>query len=284
MKYTVLGSTGFVGSHVKQLAMLQGHQVNCPGRDDDLSACDLGHVIYCIGLTSDFRQRPHETIAAHVTKLQQILTTTQFESLVYLSSTRVYARCQPPASQDQFAVSEDLPLPVLSSDFSDLYNISKLMGESIALTHGPRVKIARLSNVVGMDVQSDNFLISVLRDCVVDGRVELKSSLDSAKDYVSVNDVARVLLQLGTEGRHSIYNLASGENTTHRQIADQLVRLTNAKVNIAPNSPTITFPTIDISRLRTELNFVPQSLNSLMDSLVQGFRSHFSLPTDKYAA
>lgn len=284
MKYTVLGSTGFVGSHVKQLATLQGHQVNCPGRDDDLSACDLGHVIYCIGLTSDFRQRPHETIAAHVTKLQQILTTTQFESLVYLSSTRVYARCQPPASQDPFAVSEDLPLPVVSSDFSDLYNISKLMGESIALTHGPRVKIARLSNVVGMDVQSDNFLISVLRDCVVDGRVELKSSLNSAKDYVSVNDVARVLLQLGTEGRHSIYNLASGENTTHRQIADQLVRLTNAKVSIAPNSPTITFPTIDISRLQTELNFVPQSLNSLMDSLVQGFRSHFSHPKDKYAA
>jgi len=67
--------------------------VICPTRDESLDGRDLGHIIYCIGITADFRRRPHDTITAHVTKLQEVLTRTSFESLVYLSSTRVYSRC-----------------------------------------------------------------------------------------------------------------------------------------------------------------------------------------------
>jgi len=33
---------------------------------------DPGHVIYCIGLTADFRQKPFETIEAHVSKLAEV--------------------------------------------------------------------------------------------------------------------------------------------------------------------------------------------------------------------
>ena len=80
MKYTVLGASGFIGSHVANLARREGHDVDCPGRDENLDGRHLGHVIYSIGLTSDFRQRPHDTVTAHVTKLQEILTRTTFDS------------------------------------------------------------------------------------------------------------------------------------------------------------------------------------------------------------
>ncbi|WP_010588149.1 NAD-dependent epimerase/dehydratase family protein [Schlesneria paludicola] len=286
MKYTVLGASGFIGSHLAALAQRQGHDVFCPARDAALEGLDLGHVIYAIGLTSDFRQRPHDTVTAHVTKLQEILTQTSFDSLVYLSSTRVYSRCLTNmiGSDGTVAVSEETPVSVLSSDFSDLYNISKLMGESLALTHGRKVKIARLSNVVGMDVTSDNFLISVLREGLKTGRVELRTALDSAKDYVSVSDVADILLRLGTSGKHSIYNLASGVNTTHREIVARLGLLTGTRFHVAPGSPTITFPPIDVRRLVDEFQYAPRSLDAMICSIVSGFRSHFSHQTGKYAA
>ena len=286
MKFTILGASGFIGSHVATLAREQGHEVFCPGRDTRLEGLELGHVIYAIGLTSDFRQRPHDTVTAHVTKLQQILTQTDFDSLVYLSSTRVYSRCptSTSGSHDPVAVSEDTPVSVLSSDFSDLYNISKLMGESLALTHGRKVKIARLSNVVGMDVSSDNFLISVLREALQTGRVELRTALESAKDYVSVSDVAEILLRLGTEGRHSIYNVASGANTTHREIVTRLGLLTGARFSVVAGSPTVTFPPINVHRLIDEFQYAPRSLDAMICSMVSGFRSHFSQQTDKYAA
>ncbi len=286
MKFTVLGSTGFIGSHVTDLARAGGHEVVCPARDESLDGQELGHVIYAIGVTADFRRRPYDTVTAHVTKLQEILTRTSFESLVYLSSTRVYSRCAAGGvtENDPQSISENALIPVLSSDFNDLYNLSKLMGESLALTLGHRVKIARLSNVVGLDFASDNFLISILRDSLRWGRVEMKSSLDSAKDYISVEDVANVVLRLGVEGRHAIYNVAAGTNTTHREILRQVVRLTRTEVTVNEGSPTIGFPRIDNSRLRTDLGFTPRLLKEMLPALVDELRAHLAQQTGKDAA
>ena len=279
MKYTVLGATGFIGSHVAALARSLGHEVVCPGRDDNLDGQHLGHAIYSIGITADFRRRPHDTVTAHVTKLQEVLTRTSFDSLVYLSSTRVYARCASPDELSERAsswpgVSEETAIPVMPTDFSDLYNLSKLMGESIALASSPRVRVARLANVVGPDFDSDNFILSVIRDCVRNGRVELKTALDSAKDYVAVEDVAALLLQLGPAGSHSVYNVASGVNTTHGEIVRALTQLTGATVSVAETSPTITFPRIDIRRAATEFHFTPRLVGGLLPALVAGLRKH----------
>ena len=276
MKYTVLGATGFIGSHVAALARSLGHEVVCPGRDENLDGQHLGHAIYSIGITADFRRRPYDTVTAHVTKLQEVLTRTSFDSLVYLSSTRVYARCVSPVEGSDAwpGISEEAAIPVLPTDFSDLYNLSKLMGESIAMMSSPRVKVARLSNVIGADYDSDNFILSVIRDCIRDGRVELKTSLDSAKDYVSVDDVAALLLQLGPAGTHSVYNVASGANTTHGEIVRELASLTGATVSVAEASPTVTFPRINISRATTEFHFTPRRLAGLLPALVAGLRTH----------
>ena len=281
MRFTVLGSTGFIGSHVAELAKSQGHEVVCPKRDEPLRGRDLGHVIYAIGITADFRRRPHDTVTAHVTKLQEVLTQASFETLVYLSSTRVYSRCVPnTATADRIhAVSETMPIPVLSSDFSDLYNLSKLLGESIAISHGPNVRVARLSNVVGPDFESDNFLTSVLRDCVKSGNAVLRSSLDSAKDYVSVDDVASVLVRLGPEGRSSIYNVASGCQTTNGEIVAVLARLMGASISITPGSPTYRFPPIDIGLVTSELGFAPRPIEAILPRLIEEFHRHNGLPT-----
>ncbi len=283
MKFTVLGSNGFIGSHVAALARSQGHVVFCPSRNEPLIETALGHVIYAIGVTADFRQRPHETITAHVTKLQEVLIHSSFESLVYLSSTRVYARC----GQDSKAtdpidpVSETTPVPVLSSDFSDLYNLSKLMGESIALAHGKNVRVARLSNVLGPDFDSNNFLTSVLRDCVQTGGTTMHSAIDSAKDYVSVDDVASVLLKIGPEGRSPIYNIASGNQTSNRELIDVLCRHTNATIQIAQGSPTQTFPPIDISLAKEDFDFTPMRLDACLPALIDKFQRHYHSPAVK---
>lgn len=280
MHVTVFGSTGFIGSHVTTLARSKGFDVICPRREESLQGRDLGHVIYAIGLTSDFRTRLHDTIHAHVTKLQEVLTQSTFDSLVYLSSTRVYARCVPvPHGACAGLVTERDLIPVCPTDQSDIYNLSKLMGESICLAHGPNVRVARLSNVVGPDFESDNFLISVVRDCIQHGRVELKTSLQSQKDYIAVADVANLVLRLGTEGRQSIYNVASGRNTTNSEIVDLLSQLTGAKLTTQERSPTTTFPLIDTSQIRQDLDYAPQAMEDVLAEMVEQFRDHFHRTT-----
>ena len=89
-RFTVLGSRGHLGSHLARALQHAGHEVFLPGRGEPLPAA-AGHVLFCIGVASDFRTRALDTIAAHVCALETALRTESWTSFLYLSSTRVYA-------------------------------------------------------------------------------------------------------------------------------------------------------------------------------------------------
>ncbi len=249
---TVLGASGFIGSRLLRSLTAQGISCQAPGRGETLTGKPLGTVFYCIGLTADFRTKPFETVEAHVCKLKHILENCEFDQLVYLSTTRVYANL--------VAGTEEAALTVSPADPSDLYNLSKLMGESLALNSGRRCKIARLSNVYGDDFESSNFLTSILRDAVLLGAVTLRTSLASAKDYIHIDSVVSLLTQIAAQGNGRIYNVASGVNTTNAELTDALTRLTGASVSVAPDSPTILFPPIRVDAIREEFAARPSEV------------------------
>lgn len=241
-----------MGSHLVRHLRFAGHAVVTPLREEHLRPNEhLGHVIYAIGLTADFRARPYETVEAHVSLLSELLQHGDFESLLYLSSTRVYARVT--------KTCEDEPLSVLAQDPSDLYNLSKLMGESLCLQN-PRVnvRVVRLSNVVGgEDADSDNFVPSILREAI-GGRVVLQTALNSAKDYIHIDDVVELLTRIAAGGRERIYNVASGVQTTHKEWISKLTAQTGCAVEVLPGASVVRFAPIDIGRIRDEFNFHPR--------------------------
>lgn len=249
MNYTVLGATGFVGRHLTQQLKDAGHHVIAPNRTQNdsyvstLQEQPLGNVIYCVGLTADFRQRPFETVSAHVCLLNRIVETCEFESLTYLSSTRVYGGAQ--------STNEHADLPVTPSNPDDLYNISKLMGESICLSSARRCRVVRLSNVYGADTGSENFLSSVLKEAAATGKVVFRTAEDSEKDYVAIEDVVRWLAMISTQGEFKIYNLARGENTSHGSLVAYFRKM-GVEVTYIPRAVTVKFRQIDISRVTDE--------------------------------
>ena len=126
-----------------------------------------GAVIYAIGLTADFRQYPHSTAEAHVGLLSKVLQRPGISQLLFLSSTRVYAR-----SSD---THETASLPCLSSDLSDLYNLSKLLGEALVLQDSrPALKVVRLSNVIGPGQPSNTSVGSLLEEACKGGVVTIQ--------------------------------------------------------------------------------------------------------------
>ncbi len=253
MNYTVLGASGFIGRHLVDALRKSGHTVYAPPRDaNDLFNRPLGHVLYCIGLTADFRTRPFDTVRAHVSVLADVLEKAEFESLLYLSSTRVYARSPNAAENTRITVDANAP--------SDLYNISKLAGESLCRSCGRTgVKVARLSNVIGDDLGSENFIYALVREALT-GRLELHSDPESAKDYIVLEDVVSLLPQIAAHGQHTHYNVASGINLAHRDIVDKLVELTGCKAVFRAGAPRHQFPIIDTARIRTEFGFSPTSV------------------------
>ena len=259
--FTVLGASGFIGSHLVRWLESQSTPCHAPSRDENLLGKPLGHVIYCIGLTADFRERPFDTVRAHVSRLLEILEKAEFESVLYLSTTRVYAGLS--------NSTEDSALQVNPNQPDDLYNISKIMGESLSLSAPrPHVRVVRLSNVYGQDFSSHNFLTSVIKEAVENKRVSLRTSMASEKDYVNINDVIPLLPRIALTGRKRIYNLASGVNTSNRALMEVIQRVTACDVEVADAAPTILFPQINIDRIREEFDFSPSSIQESLAELI----------------
>jgi len=261
MEFTILGSSGFIGSNLLTHLEHSGHSCFAPDRNHHgVFTEQLGNVIYCVGLTADFRQRPYDTVRAHVCLLADILEKSRFESLLYLSSTRVYAG----------ALNGGEETPLLAGD---IYNASKLTGEALCFASGrSNVRVARLSNVFGGDFDSDNFLPALIRAAVQDDHIKLSTALDSAKDYVSIDDVVTILPKIAMDGNQRIYNVASGSNTSNRELVQVIRELTGCSFEVAIGGSTISFPPIEIARLRDELGFSPAGILDHLGELVSGFR------------
>jgi nucleoside-diphosphate-sugar epimerase len=253
--FTVLGGSGFIGSSLVNHLKSTGYEVHAPTRTELKSIIqkptnNLGFVIYCIGLTANFRQNTYETINSHVSLLNQILQSCQYESLTYLSSTRVYQHCEHTKEDNQILVN-----PVT---LDDLYNLSKLMGENLTLQSHSSNKVIRLSNVYGTG-HSASFLQQVIRSAKENKNVEFKTSADSEKDFISIQDVIQLLPEIIQNGQSRIYNLASGMNTSNRQIADMLISL-GYQASFQANAEMWKFKRINIDLINTEFNFNTRSL------------------------
>ena len=264
---TVLGGTGFIGSHLVSALRQAGQDPYIPGRHEDLRGKNLGYVYYCIGMTADFRQFPIETMTAHIGKLSEILQSCTYQGLLYLSSSRVYEH----AGQGH----EEAAIPVRSSDLSDIYTLSKLSGESLCLAQdNPDIKVVRLSNVYGPDWGSQNFLISVLRSALEDGHVVLGTSPDSSKDYISIEDVTEMLPKIANGGQHRLYNLASAIPLSNQQLLQKICDHSSASWELSETACHRPFPAIDISRLKQDFSFHPRHLLDDLETLVAGAPYH----------
>jgi nucleoside-diphosphate-sugar epimerase len=269
--FTVLGAKGFIGSRLSAALADGGHEVFAPARGAKLNDRPLGHVMYAIGVTGDFRSRPLDTVAAHVCRLLEVLRDSSFESLTYLSSTRVYQRLRavgPQGIDETAAIGVDPLAP------GDLYNLSKLTGESLCLHGGRPAQVVRLSNVYGPGDESQNFLSSIIRDATQTGRVTLTAAAESAKDYVSLEDVVALLPRIALAARGGIYNLASGRNTSHAELAGRLALLTGCQVRYAVGAMPAVFPRIEIARVVEEFDFRPASVLDDLPQIVAQARPH----------
>jgi nucleoside-diphosphate-sugar epimerase len=248
-KFTIFGAAGFIGSHLSASLERAGHDVASIGRNDFPTAGrSLGHVIYCIGLTADFRERPVATVDAHVCVLADVLASYRFESFLYLSSARVYAGTNDTREDAALLVRPELP--------DHIYNLSKLTGEALCLAQAePSVRVARISNVVGRADPAVNFLPSLLAEARREGKVVVRTSKQSSKDYIDIRDVCAVLERIALGGKSRLYNVASGVNTSNETIAAAIARGCAAHVEFAGGAPTNQFPPIDISRIRNEFMF-----------------------------
>jgi len=237
------------------------------GRGDDLFGRELGHVVYAVAVTNDSRERVDEAVRANVCLLLDVLRGARYASFLYLSTAQVYFGAE--RSSEGSAVRID------PRDPFEVYRASKMMGEMICLAEArAEVRVARLSAVYGERLSPRSFLAGVVQQAVDRGHVELRTSLDSERDFVHVTDVARILPEIALHGRARLYNVASGRSTGNAEIVEALRKETGCAVSVAAGAPRSAYPPVDISRLRDELGFVPSAdVVSRVPAIVEAYRN-----------
>ena len=244
-RFTILGSRGFIGRSLVNFLSARDYEVFTPEISEFNPRLNWGHVIYCIGLTGNYRNHPHRTIEAHVSTLSEFIKHCQFDSFVYLSSTRVYLH------NSTTSVSE--AISVIPTEREELYNLSKLLGESLCI-NTDKCKVVRLSNVVGVGMSPYLFVGQLIREALT-GEIKLKSHLESVKDYISIHDVVQLLVKISTAGQRKVYNVASGNQKSHYEIYQMINYHLPCNLLHDVNAPIFEFPPIDICELKDEFDF-----------------------------
>lgn len=265
MKFTILGAGGFIGRNLAAHLKSKNYRCDTICRGDIIARNNnLGVLVYCVGLTADFRKYPLETIEAHICYLKEILKDYAFDKIIYLSSSRVYL--------GGVSTAEGAMLNCNPIEKHYLYNLSKLMGESLCLNVDPDSTILRLSNVYGMDYESDNFLPSIIKSAIKKKSVEFLSSPDSEKDFISIDDVINLIEKIAISKESGVFNLASGVNIRNCEIASHLNRLTGCEIKYSKRTYVQKFNNIDNQKVTNKFNFKFKNLIDELPGLVEQYR------------
>lgn len=264
--YTVIGGHGFIGSAVTKKLIENGHSVFIPEKNDPrLFSNELGIVLFCAG-AGDCKNDALKVFKSNSLLLAEVIEKSTFKKMLYISSTRLY--------MGQESANEAADLTVLANDSRRLFNLTKLVSEELCFLSKKKTIIIRPSNVYGLALSSPLFLPAITRNAINNKHVDMYVTPEYEKDYLSVVDFVDAIYQLSEKDNLSseIYNIASGLNTSAKDIAEVLQRETGCEISWHVNDSDEYFPVNDISLLKSEINFNPRNVLDDMSIMIEDFK------------
>ena len=294
----VTGAAGFIGSHLCDALLAQGHAVigidsftDYYAREQkldhlvtarahdafrlveaDLLTCDLAGVMEDVGLIYHLAGQPgvrgswgaqfEVYIRNNIQATQRLLEATLAAGripLVFASSSSVYGNLP------TMPLREDMtPAPVSP------YGVTKLAAEHLcrlyAAVHGLPTISLRLFTVYGPRQRPDMAFHRFLLAQKLGAAIPLYGDGLQTRDFTYVGDVVRAFLLAGEQcraGRHrgAVFNVAGGTRASMREVLDILAEVTGSQPQVQPLPPQpgdVRDTWADATAARQTLGFAPQ--------------------------
>ncbi len=262
-KYTIFGSTGFLGKNLKSFLIKKKYKVFCPLKKKYKFDNDLGHVFYCAG-TSDSIANPDKALSANLVYLNKVISNNSFTTFTYFSSIRVYSLNK--STKEDDVIRCDL------FEKGSYFKKLKLAAESLCLQiNNPKIRIIRLSNLYGKYFDKQIYLMpTILRNFRKNKTIKLSISPNSTKNYLDVEDALRISFKIAKLGKNRIYNVAANSSIKVGDILRILRIFKKVKIEISKNHKTTHESKINTNRIKKELNFSEkESFNKSFFNLIK---------------
>lgn len=293
------GAAGFIGSHLTELLLSQGHDVigidNFEvGRERNLSKSECftffhidisANVQYLIDAFSgvetvyhlaaradivpsiEMPQRYYEVNVSGTLNVCQAARAAGVRSIIYAASSSCYGIPDSFPTPEHAQIKPQYP-----------YALTKRMGEEIVLhwgiVYGIRSISLRFFNVYGTRTRTSGTYGAVFGVFLAQKLANMPYTIVGdgmqTRDFTYVSDVAKAIITVGEEGvDNSIYNIGSGKTTSINRIVELLGGdFTN--IPKRPGEPDCTFA--DISKVTSETSWRPsvsieQGINLMLDKI-----------------
>lgn len=294
MKYLVTGGAGFIGSHLTNFLIENGHEVvvldNLSFGNKDLvnakAKLHVGNINdyeLCLKATKnvdgvfhmaafsrsgpsfDMPELCHESNAEGTLTLLKACRNNHVKRIVYSGSSTFYG--------NKLGVQKEVD----SGDFLNFYGLTKHIGELYVLQYfknfGLESNILRYFNVYGPGQPATGayaLVLGIFIDRYLNKKgIEIHGSGEQRRDFIHVFDVVRANIAAMTcETVGEIFNIGSGKNYSINELASFFpVEKTYAPRRFGDAEETLA----DITKATTFLNWEPQiSLEEGIKQLIDG--------------
>jgi nucleoside-diphosphate-sugar epimerase len=304
----VTGAAGFIGSHLAQACLEQGHRVlgidsftpyyepelkranvaqlerHASWRllEGDLVNLDLAslldgievvfHLAVQPGVRSSWGQNFGAYVDSNVTALQQLLEASRsaaLERFVFVSSSSVYGDAA------RLPTNEETPLQPISP-----YGATKVLGEHLCRlyhqSHALPTVILRYFTVYGPRQRPDMAFNKLIRATLAHEEIVIYGDGGQTRDFTFVRDAVDGTIAAAWNGHPgAVYNLGGGARTSMNKVMEMIADLTGDELNIrrvAAQAGDARDTAADTSRARAQLGFAPS--RSLFEGLSEQVAWH----------
>ena len=142
------------------------------------------------------------------------------------------------------------------------------------------VRVIRLSNVIGDDFASGNFLFSLIHEAVEFKEIKLKQSPFIERDYIALTSVIKMIEKIALLGNERVYNVASGINISNVEILKEISRITDCDVIMDKENEDYTFPVIENKKIINEFSFQPETILNNIENLIKVYQNKYKNDTN----